>query len=311
MSVHGDDISWQVLRRIVHDWLGTSAELAEVKALAGGSVNTTVSLKTTAGDRAVLKICQHRVDRAYIDEAYQLNVMRTIGLPAPQVYSCKMGTLDEPFSYLLMETLDGVDFNVARKSCESTEYDHLQMHLADLLRTLHSQTHSQYTRVTDGKRLEFPAWHDFYRHLYDAIWAEAEKLPSLPVKIRRQIAKMHERLDRFIIHSDCPRLIHGDLWATNVLARQDHFGKWWVSAVLDPKCKYAHFESEIAYMELFRTVTPAFLRAYQQLQRLPAEYHEVRKPIYQLYELINHVQLFGAEYVMPLLSHMDKINRLI
>ena len=30
------DISWQVLRQIVHDWAGASADLAEVKPLDGG-----------------------------------------------------------------------------------------------------------------------------------------------------------------------------------------------------------------------------------------------------------------------------------
>src|SRR5438874_1327027 len=103
MSVSGGDISWSTLRRIVHDWVGTAAELAEVKSLHGGSISSTVALTTTAGDRAVLKISQHRVDYSYAHEAYQLNVLRDIGIPAPQVYTSKLGTLDEPASYLLLE----------------------------------------------------------------------------------------------------------------------------------------------------------------------------------------------------------------
>src|ERR1700722_10244519 len=42
MSVQDSDISWQMLRRIVHDWMGSSAELAEVKPLTGGSIATTL-----------------------------------------------------------------------------------------------------------------------------------------------------------------------------------------------------------------------------------------------------------------------------
>src|SRR5205807_6413845 len=107
------------------------------------------------------------------------------------------------------------------------------------------------------------------------------------------------------------RLVHGDLWSANVLARQDHFGKWWVSGILDPMCKYAHTEGEIAYLELFHTVTPAFLRAYQSAHRLASEYHEVRKHVYQMYELINHVQLFGAEYLKPLQGTMEVVGRFV
>lgn len=300
-----------MLRRIVHDWVGTAAELAEVTPLHGGSINTTIAITTGAGDRAVLKISPHRVDRSYINEAYQLNVLRAIGIPAPQVYSCNIGSLDEPFSYLLMEYLDGVDLAKARARCAPDDFDHLQMHLAELMQTLHSQTHSHYTRVTEGERQEFESWPEFYRHVYDTIWQEVEKLPHLPVKMRKQIGKVHEKLDRLIAHGDEPRLVHSDVWATNVLAQPDAHGKWWVCGLVDPNCKYAHAESELAYMELFKTVTPAFMRAYQSGRKLPAEYHERRKHVYQLYELVNHFQLFGAEYVKPLQGVLEKVGRLV
>ena len=114
MSLQDSDISWQMLRRIVHDWAGTAAELIEVSPLDGGSVNTTLALKTSSGDRAVLKVCPHRVQRQFLTEAYQLNVLRTIGLPTPQVYVSRTGDLDSPVSYLLMEFVDGVDLARAR-----------------------------------------------------------------------------------------------------------------------------------------------------------------------------------------------------
>lgn len=307
MSVHGGDISWQTLRRIVHDWVGTAAELAEVQPLHGGSISTTVAITTKAGDRAVLKISQHRVDRSYVHEAYQLNVLRDIGLPAPQVYSCQVGTLDDPVSYLLLEFVHGVDLNEAKARLQPEQFDHVQMHLAELLLRLHAQTHSHYTRLTEGHREEFESWPRFYRHCYDAIWHEAEKSPLLPVKVRKQIAKCHEKLDRLLAHDDCPRLIHGDVWSSNVLVHHDGHGKWWVTGILDPMCKYAHAESELAYLDLFRTSTPALLRAYQAAHRLPPEYHSVRKPVYQMYALLNHFQLFGAEYLKPLLSTLEKL----
>ena len=56
MSLQENDISWQVLRRIVHDWAGSAAELSEVKPLEGGCINTTLALMTKSGPRAVLKI---------------------------------------------------------------------------------------------------------------------------------------------------------------------------------------------------------------------------------------------------------------
>jgi len=127
--------------------------------------------------------------------------------------------------------------------------------------------------------------------VYDPIWHEVEKDPHLNKHCRKQIGKVHEKLDRFIVHSDKPRLVHFDLWNTNVMVNRDASGKWKVAALLDPNCKYAHAETEIAYLELFHTVTPAFMKAYQQRHKLPPEYHKFRRPIYQLYPLINHLRL--------------------
>jgi fructosamine-3-kinase len=311
MSLQDSDISWSMLRRIVHDWLGTAAELAEVNPLEGGSVNTTVSLKTTTGERAVLKISPHRVNRNYPAEAYQLNILRTIGLPAPQVYASRVGDLESPVSYLLMEFVDGVDLNTARQQCPPEEYDRLQMHLAELMLALHNNTHETYTRLTDGERQEFTSWPAFYRHVYDAHWHACEKAPHLPVKVRKTIGKIHERLERLIAHDDCPRLVHWDVWSTNILCKPDDQGRWWVSGILDPNCKYAHAEAEIAYMDLFHTITPAFLRAYQQARKLHPEYHRLRKHVYQLYELINHLNAFGPEYLKPLLGTVEKVGALM
>ena len=84
-----------------------------------------------------------------------------------------------------------------------------------------------------------------------------------------------------------------------------------IAALLDPNCKFAHSEAEIAYMELFHTVTPAFLRAYQQSRRLAPEYHQVRKPIYQLYEMLNHLRYFGHEYLKPTVAAVERVTPLV
>jgi fructosamine-3-kinase len=49
------------------------------------------------------------------------------------------------------------------------------------------------------------------------------------------------------------------------------------------------------------------MHAYQDHQKLSSDYHRIRKPVYQLYELMNHVQLFGSEYVKPLCETLDRV----
>lgn len=306
------DISWQLLRGIVHDWAGTAAEPAEVTPLQGGAIHTTLAIKTKDGDKAVLKVSPHRVDRSYQDESHQLTLLKSLGLPVPEIYACRLGSLDDPHSYLLMQHVDGVSLAEARKLCTPEEFDHLQSHLAQLVLAMHEQQSSHYWRVTADDRTRHDLWPHFYREMYDPIWNEAERSTHLPIKAKRLIGKIHERLERLISHDDTPRLVHWDLWSGNILARRDpKDGAWRVSAILDPNCKFAHAEAELAYLELFHTTTAAFYRAYQHSRKLPAEYHQLRKPVYQLYPLIDDLTLHGGQYLKPLLAQVDKLSSLI
>ena len=104
---HAGDISWPVLRRIVQDWAGTSAELSEVSHLDGGSISTTLLLTTTGDAKAVLKISPYRVDRSYESEAHDLDLLRPLGIPTPRVYQCVTGTLDDPNSFSKVSAVSG------------------------------------------------------------------------------------------------------------------------------------------------------------------------------------------------------------
>lgn len=310
MSLH-DDISWDLLRRIVRTWAGSSAELDEVRPLVGGCINATVLLHTKSGERAVLKVSPHRVNREFQREAHQLDLLRSVGLPTPRVYRVHTADLDNPDSYLLMEYLPGVPLNVAKQQCTPEQYDQLQQHLAELVALMHSTTRDHYGRVDGGAEPTFGDWVAFYRHVYDPILRAIEQQQLVPCKQWKTVTKVHDRLEQLLAHDDQPRLVHWDIWATNVLAAPDETGRWRVSGILDPNSKFAHREAEIAYIELFQTSTQAFRKAYQQQFKLDDDYKRVRKPVYQLYPMLNHVQLFGAEYLKPFSQALERVAPLV
>src|SRR5688572_23336652 len=126
MSIGEVDISWEALRRIVQDWAGSSAEPSEFEPLVGGCINTTLLLKLKDGTKTVLKVSPYRVDRSFEREATQLTLLKTLGIPVPEVYAWKIGSLDDPVSYLLMEFVEGADFAHAKSLCTPEDYDDLQ-----------------------------------------------------------------------------------------------------------------------------------------------------------------------------------------
>jgi fructosamine-3-kinase len=235
-----------------------------------------------------------------------------MGLPVPRVYSWRIGTLEDPHSYLLMEFVEGVDLAHSKKECDADQFDHLQRHLAEIVVTLHSNTRPAFGRVLpNGSSTSHDSWPAFYREVYEPIWKDAQQSPHLPKAARKTIGKIHDRLERLIAHGDKPRLVHWDRWSTNILARPDGSGAWRVVAMLDPNCKYAHAEAEIAYIDLFQTSTPAFLKTYQQTFKLEDLYHRVRKPVYQVYPLLNDLVMFGHDYLRPLMLAVDKVAPLL
>jgi len=311
MPSQDGDISWQLLRRIVQDWSGTAAELAEVIPLAGGCISTTLRLELIDGSQAVLKISPHRIDRSYEQEAYQLDLLRQLGLPTPHVFAQQTGTLENPYSYILLEFIPGVDLATARHQCDATQFDSLQDELGQLIARLHDQTSPTYGRLTPQASTEFNSWSKFFRDVFDPVWHEAQQCGLLTVKQRKLVGKLHERLDQLLVHPDQPRLVHWDIWSSNVLAEPNALGEWHLTAILDPSCKFAHAEAELAYVDLFKTGTSAFFKAYQRTHRLPDAYYRIRRPIYQLYFLLNHLQLFGAEYLARTSAAIDAVATLV
>src|SRR5207247_413845 len=178
----------------VQDWAGTSAELVEFIPLHGGQISTTLDLHLNDGKHVVIKVSPHRVDRSYEREAYQLTLLKNSGVPVPEVYCWKIGTLDDPFSYILIEFIDGVDLGEAKKRLAPEQFDHLQCELAEIVSAMHDHTNERYMRVmeTPGTAGAFDNWAAFYRSVYDSIWHEAEKEPHLPRHCRKQIGKIHE-----------------------------------------------------------------------------------------------------------------------
>jgi fructosamine-3-kinase len=302
------DISWQWLRQVVKEWGGDTAEPAEVQPLTGGGISTTLAISLTDHRKAVLKVSPHRVDHGYVNEAHQLGLLADLGLPTPKVYAARVGSLDDPFSYILMEYIEGYTLHHARRLCNEEQYDAIQAHLAELMLALHERTGTDYRRLQiEAPPQAFDNWAVFYRHVFDPICEETLQLKAIPLKCRKMIGRVHERLEKLLNHDDVPRLVHWDVWATNILVRPSQAGDWRVVALLDPNCKFAHVEAEIAYMSLFHTSTPAFMKAYQQKRRFSDDYHRVRKLIYQVYFLLNEVSMFGAEHVKELLPAAERL----
>jgi protein-ribulosamine 3-kinase len=95
----------------------------------------------------------------------------------------------------------------------------------------------------------------------------------------------------FLDYRPLPSLLHGDLWSGNAGALADG-----TPVVFDPACYRGDRETDIAMAELFGGFPTSFFAAYRETWPLDRD-HERRKPLYKLYHILNHYNLFGEAYL--------------
>jgi fructosamine-3-kinase len=135
-----------------------------------------------------------------------------------------------------------------------------------------------------GFQLELAARHGYARALLD----EGERLRA--------------ELPALIDHDPAASLLHGDLWGGNIGAMPG--GE---PVIFDPAVYFGDREADLAMTELFGGCGSDFYAAYQEAWPLSPEYH-TRKTLYNLYHVLNHLNLFGGGY---LVQAKDMIGRLL
>ena len=147
-----------------------------------------------------------------------------------------------------------------------------------------------------------PTWAEFYR--------ERRLLPQFrlavdgqraSVAMRRGFDRLLARLGEIVGPPEPPARLHGDLWGGNAMV--DELG---MPCLIDPAAHGGHREIDLAMMRLFGGFGPRVFAAYHEAFPLSPG-HEARVPLYQLYFLMVHVNLFGGSYVASVEYALSKV----
>ena len=104
------------------------------------------------------------------------------------------------------------------------------------------------------------------------------------------MTKLLDHLEAYLPEPGFPSLLHGDLWGGNYIVGND--GEAWL---IDPAAYVGHYEADLAMTELFGGFPQRFYHAYSEVNPIDAGYGE-RRDLYNLYHLLNHLNLFGGSY---------------
>ena len=146
-------------------------------------------------------------------------------------------------------------------------------------------------------------WADFYRvrRLEPQLRMAIEDGRASP-GMRRGFDRILPRLEELVGPLEPPARLHGDLWGGNAIV--DEHG---LPCLIDPAVHGGHREVDLAMMKLFGSFGGRVFSAYHEAFPL-APGHEARVPLYQLYFLMVHVNLFGGGYVAQVEHALARIG---
>ncbi len=272
----------------VQTWLTENGygRVASSHAVGGGCINNGMMLETTSGSSFFLKTNRSTPPDMFAREMDGLLALQVEGgpvVPQPYLYGN---------NFILMEDLS-----------PAPPYSDYWPEFGRRLAALHLHTNAQFGFAHDnyiGSTPQPNAWTD------DGYAFFAERRFSYMTRLARErgligagdagaVEHLATKLPD-LIPAQPAALIHGDLWSGNAIS--DSLG---APAIIDPAAHFGWAEAELAMTTLFGSFPPAFYQAYEEVRPLEPGYRS-RFPIYNLYHLLNHLNIFGRSYLWQVQS---------
>ncbi len=278
-------MNWQPIVDEIERATTSTFKLVNVRSLAGGDINSAYCLE---GNSKAYFVKLNRADKidmfaAEIDGLKELVKTRTVRVPNPVAHG-----ITESHSFIVMEF---IEFGTSRKTSERL--------FGQQLALLHQKTQPYFGWHRDNTIGSTPQpnqkednWVNFFeknRLQHQLTLAASKGYRGHLQTSGEQLC--HHLTDFFSAYMPQPSLLHGDLWGGN--AATDQQGD---PVIFDPACYYGDREADIAMTELFGGFSQDFYAAYRETFPLDPGY-TTRKKLYNLYHILNHLNLFGSGYL--------------
>ena len=299
-----ETVKFDSLDAAVRALFGDGVLIAGRRPVHGGDINQAYRLSLSDGSDLFMKCNSVKNLPFFTAEAQGLAALRgagTIGVPNALAVGTDQA---QGVSFLLMEYLDSAP--QVSHYWEVFGHELAALHRAECSGMVSADGSLRFGFAADNyigaspqKNTPAVSWLTFFR--------ECRLLPQFKMaegyfdpETRRKCERLLERLDSYLPEPEFPSLIHGDLWSGNAVCGPD--GKAWI---LDPAAYVGHFEAELAMTELFGGFPSAFYAAYNEVNPIDGGYRD-RRDLYNLYHLLNHLNLFGGSYLSSVRWILDR-----
>ena len=275
---------WQEIAYKIERTTQQPFKISQVQSVSGGDINAAYVLYSE--DKSYfIKLNQTNVLFMFEAEFAGLNeIIASHTITAPQPLIC--GVNDDK-AFIVMENIS--------LSASTPQSDR---QLGQKLAVLHQQKQDYFGWYRDNTigstpQINTPSkdWVSFWQKNRLGFQLKLAETNGYSGKIIQLGEELTEYLHFFFEdYKPFPSLLHGDLWAGNAAVTPK--GQ---PIIYDPACYYGDRETDIAMTELFGGYSKHFYNTYSESYPLHAGY-SLRKTLYNLYHILNHLNLFGGSY---------------
>jgi protein-ribulosamine 3-kinase len=275
--------------------LGEEVRIQHFSHVSGGDINEAVKLTTTTGPYFLKWNRDLDTSEFFEKEASGLALLSKSNFIVPEVLG--YGTYENT-PYLLLT------FVVQAKPVDS-----FWTIFGSQLAEMHKIHESAYGYTTDnyiGRLAQLNTWNSnwisfFIENRLEPQLKLAYDNSLLDQSLIKEFQKLYDRLPD-LIPSEPASLLHGDLWSGNFMVNNQG-----LPTLIDPAVYYGHREIELSFTQLFGGFTSQFYQSYQEHYPLSPGFNE-RVPIYNLYPLLVHVNLFGSSYLGGIMNTLKTFS---
>lgn len=276
--------------------VGASLRAAPASSVHGGSINECYRWESSAGPLFV-KVTTARGSAMFEAEAAGLEELRSAeAVRVPRVLG--LGR-NEANAWLVLEWIPLNRTSAAAQAC-----------LGEQLALQHRRTAPAFGWTRDNTIGSTPQvntraldWVEFFgEHRLRYQLDLAVRGGHGGHRLRATGERLLSQLEAFFTdYRPVPSLVHGDLWGGNWAA--DEVGR---PVIFDPAVYYADREVDLAMTRLFGGFGADFYAAYEATWPLDPG-ARVRVDLYNAYQVLNHLNLFGGGYLGQALTLLDRL----
>lgn len=287
-------MNWQAIRKALTESGIAVADGESPRPVGGGGISAAWQLQVSNGS-IFLKTGDADAFEMFAAEAAGLRELETANtVRVPRVLAVARG---EGVAILALEWLDLVSPSRETQRLLGAQLAELHRHTQDQFGWYRDNT----IGLTPQSNRRGDCWVDFFgkqRLEYQLRLASQNGFAdTLGQPGHKLLEQLHQLLAGYTPKAS---LLHGDLWGGN-----------WASingqpVIYDPAVYYGDRETDLAMMKLFGGFGADFYAAYNDCWPLDAG-NERRLPLYQLYHVLNHLNLFGGGYLAQAQMIINKI----